>query len=114
EAVHDLVEDHAVQLVYPLPAELAGADLLHRRRISRAPGQRELVRLHVEPDALHVANDGPVPVHHGAEHIEGENSYHAGSIGGGWRALGTSIIHDEENRARDAIARVARSLFDRG
>jgi len=28
--------------------------------------------------------------------------------------LGTSIIHDEENRARDAIARVARSLFDRG
>ncbi|NLD53713.1 MAG: aldolase [Burkholderiaceae bacterium] len=28
--------------------------------------------------------------------------------------MGTSIIHDEENRARDAIARVARSLFDRG
>ena len=28
--------------------------------------------------------------------------------------MGTSIIHDEENRAREAIARAARSLFDRG
>ncbi len=28
--------------------------------------------------------------------------------------MGTSIIHDQENRAREAIARTARSLFDRG
>src|SRR5690606_36232824 len=80
EVHDDPVQDHAVKVVDARPAELAAAHLLHGRRIAGPPGERELAAVDTQPQAVDMARDGAVPVHHRAEDVEGDNPYHLPSL----------------------------------
>src|SRR5690606_7839596 len=68
-----VVEDHAMELVDPGPAQLAAATAVHGRRIAGPPFVRELAARDAEPQGVDLPRDGAVPVDDRAEDVEGED-----------------------------------------
>ena len=62
-----------MQLVNARPAQLAAAHALHGRLVARAPGQSQRIGINLRIERLHFTHNAAMPVHHGAEDVEGQN-----------------------------------------
>ena len=78
----DLVKDHAVQVVYQCPAQLARHHPAHGRLIACAPGQGEFTPVHAQTHRVHFTGNAAMPVDHGTKDVKGQH------FDGVWRGDG--------------------------
>ena len=79
EFLQQLDEVLVMQIIEPRPGPLALTHLVHRRLIARPPAVGERVPILVmalrPEEELRLTGDAVAPIHHRAEHIEGQGLY---------------------------------------
>src|SRR6185369_1161842 len=85
EFPEEAVEEHSVKRIQIHPWQFPSPDPVHRRLVAGTPDIGEPGRVDVialrPAETGYLVDDGGAPVHHGAEHVEGERlDCHAGTV----------------------------------